>query len=163
MILWPCIKWNIISWSMILHLIINHIGGIVFQLKPGNTFLPYFTRHLAACPFLDWWGGGEGGWIQVTERVELSYAWTKVTLKVIFTQNWSPKGVGLPVHGVGLLSITLNCAVKECFKFMPLLLPCNVTRRYWPVEYTGYGLAVPQNVPSKGEILVIKVKKGSLL
>lgn len=46
---------------------------------------------------------------------------------------------------------------------MPLLLSCNVTRRYWPVEYTGYGLAVPQNVPSKGEILVIKVKSGSLL
>ena len=46
---------------------------------------------------------------------------------------------------------------------MPLLLPCNVTRRYWPVEYTGYGLAVPQNVPRKGEILVIKDSKGSLL
>lgn len=148
---------------MILHLIINHIDGIVFQLKHGNTFLPYFTRHLAACPFLDWWGEGEGRWIQVTERVEISYAWTKAKLKVIFTQNWSPKDAGLPVCGVGLLSITLNCAVKECFKFMPLLLPCNVTRRYWPVEYTGYGLAVPQNVPSEGEILVIKVKKGSLL
>lgn len=63
----------------------------------------------------------------------------------------------IPACIVGLLSITLYCALNECFKCIPVSLPCKVTLRYRPEEYTGYGRDVPQKVPSRGEVLLTKI------
>lgn len=61
--------------------------------------------------------------------------------------------VYIPAGGAGVLSTFVYCALKECLESKPDLLPCKVTLRYRPVEYTGYGLDVPQKVPRRREVL----------
>ena len=62
----------------------------------------------------------------------------------------------IPFLRVGVALIKLYCALKKCSLFMPVLPLWSVTRRYCPVEYTGYGREVPQNLPRRGEELLDK-------